>query len=88
MSKKNFLSIFISVIPISYILGNFILNLNIFLIIIFGLINYIQGFRFKVLNIDKIIIFFFLYILFTGIWNTIEINFFNSNLNNYFILYI
>ena len=86
MSKKNFLSIIISVIPISYILGSFILNLNIFLIIIFGLINYIQGFRFKILNIDKIVVFFFLYILFTSIWNTVEINFFNSNLNNYYIL--
>ena len=86
MSKKIFLSIFISVIPISYILGNFVLNLNIFLIIIFSLINYIKGFRFKVSNIDKIVIIFFLYILFTSVWNTIEINFFNSNLNNYYIL--
>ena len=85
VSKKNFLSIFISVIPISYILGNFILNLNILVIIIFGLVNYIQGFRFKVLIIDKIVVFFFLYIIFTSVWNTIEINFFNSNLNNYYI---
>ena len=85
MSKKNILSIFISVIPISYILGSFVLNLNILLIIIFGLINYFQGFRFKVLNIDKIVLLFFLYILFTSIWNTIEINFIDSNLNNYYI---
>ena len=86
MSKKIFLSIFISAIPISYILGNFILNLNILLITIFGLINYVQGFRFKVLNIDKIVVFFFFYILFTSIWNTVEINFFNSNVKNYFML--
>ncbi len=86
MSKKNFLSLFVSAIPISYILGNFILNLNILFIIIFGLINYIQGFRFKFLNIDKIVIFFFVYILFTSVWNTIEINYSNSNLNNYYIL--
>ena len=86
MSKKNFISIFVSVIPISYILGNFILNLNVLLIIIFGLINYIQGYRFKFSTIDKIVIFFFLYILFTSILNTIEINFFSTNLNNYYIL--
>ena len=86
MSKKNFLSIFISAIPISYILGNFILNLNILLIIIIGSIYYIQGSRFKILEIDKIVILFFLYILFTSLWNTIEINFLNSNTKNYYIL--
>ena len=86
MSKKYFLSIFISTIPISYILGTFILNLNILLITVFSLVNYIQGFRFKLSNIDKIVVFFFLYILFTSIWNTVEINFFNSNVNNYYIL--
>ena len=85
MSKKYFLSIFISTVPISYILGTFILNLNILLIIIFGLINYIQGFRIKLSSIDKIIIFFFLYILFTSTWNTVEINFFSSKANNYYI---
>ncbi len=86
MSNKNFLSISISTIPISYILGNFILNLNILLILIFGLINYIKGFRFKVINIDKIVIFFFFFVLFTSVWNTVEINFFNSKDDNYYIL--
>ena len=56
------------------------------LITVFSLVNYIQGFRFKLSNIDKIVVFFFLYILFTSIWNTVEINFFNSNVNNYYIL--
>ena len=86
MSKKKFLSIFISTIPLSYILGTFILNLNILLITIFGLVNYIQGFRFKLSNIDKIVVLFFLYILFTSIWNTVEINFLNSDVSNYYIL--
>ena len=85
MSKKTFLSIFISAFLISYILEHFILNLNILLNYNIWFVFIYKGFRFKILNIDKIIILFFIYILFTGVWNTIEINYLNSNLNKIII---
>ena len=78
VSKQNLISIIISLIPISYILGTFILNLNIFLLILIGLFLYAKGYRYKIELLDKLIILFFIYILFTGLWNTIELKYFNS----------
>ena len=48
-SKKLFLNLLIAVIPISFIAGNLILNLNLLIIIIFSLIK----FRLEVFNINK-----------------------------------
>jgi len=72
VSRKNILSSIIAAVPLSYILGTFILNLNILLIILSGILLFIQGNRFKIINVDKLIFIFFLYIIFTGTWNTIE----------------
>ena len=82
MSKQNFFSSAISLIPLSYILGNFALNLNVLLLIISGLIIFIQGARFKLVNLDKLILCFFLYILFTSAFNTIE-SFYFEKIKNY-----
>ena len=78
MSKQNILSSFISLIPFSYILGTFVLNLNLLLLIISGLIIFIQGARFKLNNLDKLIFFFFLYIVFTSTFNTVESYYFEK----------
>ena len=79
--------LFIAIIPIAYILGPFALNLNIFFIVTLGFIEYVKGARFKINNIDKLVIILFFYILFTSVWNTVEINFIQNNLNNnYYIL--
>ena len=87
MSKKNLLSLFIALIPVSLILGTFILNLNVLILIISGLVLFINGLRFKFDKIDILIVLFFIYILFSGFWNTIEINFIIENDNkNYYIL--
>ena len=87
VSKQNLISIILSFIPISYILGTFILNLNIFLLIIIGLFLYVKGYRYKIELLDKLIILFFIYILFTGLWNTIELKYFNQKTNtDYYIL--
>ena len=59
MSKQNILSILVSAIPLSYILGTFIVNLNILFIIIAGISLFTQGLKFKLLDIDKLIIIFF-----------------------------
>ena len=87
MLRQNLFSLIVGFLPISYILGTFIVNINILLIIISGIILYLKGNRFKISDIDKLVVLFFFYILITGLWNTIEINFLNQPLNeNYFIL--
>ncbi len=87
MSKQNLISIIISLIPISYILGTFILNLNILLLILIGLFLYVKGYRYKIGLLDKLIVLFFIYILFTGLWNTIELKYITQNTNtDYYIL--
>ena len=84
MSKKNILSIILAIAPFSYILGTFALNLNILLIIIGGLVVFLNGKKFKIIRIDILIFLFFLYILFTSIFNTYEINYIENNLNKNF----
>ena len=59
-------------------IGTFIVNINIVLIVFCGTL-FLKGKRFSIKNIDIIIILFFSYILFTSIYNTIEINYFNQN---------
>ncbi len=87
MSKQNLISIIISLIPISYVLGTFILNLNILLLILIGLFLYAKGYRYKMELLDKLIILFFIYILFTGLWNTVELKYINQKTNtDYYIL--
>ena len=78
--SKNFLINFIiTLIPVSYILGNLILNLNI--IILIFIVFYFFGFEVfkkKFNTIDKFIIFFFLYVIINGTLN----NFFNFDFPN------
>tara|TARA_B100000029_G_scaffold179303_1_gene176830 strand:- start:47 stop:1345 length:1299 start_codon:yes stop_codon:yes gene_type:complete len=82
VSKQNILTTVIALIPLSYILGNFALNLNIFFIILSGIFLYKKGERLKLHIIDKLIIIFFLYIIFTGIWNILESYYFQK-IQNY-----
>ena len=87
MSKEKILSILIGTLPISFIFGTFIVNINILLIIIGGLFIYLKGNRFKLNQIDKLVILFFAYILFTSFYNTFEINFLQLNdKKEYYIL--
>jgi len=88
VSKQNILSILVSAIPLSYILGTFIVNLNILFIIIAGISLFTQGLKFKLLDIDKLIIIFFLYIIFTGAWNTFEILYIDKVENHDFSIII
>ena len=76
-NKNNYiiLNILFSLIPLSYIIGNFAINLNIFLLIVFSLIVHNKKiFKTKLLLIDKIILFFFVFALFSAIINTIELS--------------
>ena len=67
------LNILFCLIPLSYIIGNFAINFNVFLLIIFSLIFHNKKiFKTKLLLIDKIILLFFVFALFSGIINTLE----------------
>ena len=74
--NKNYyiiLNILFCLIPLSYIIGNFAINLNVFLLIVFSLIvNNKRIFKTKLLLIDKIILCFFVFALFSGIVNSLE----------------
>ena len=67
------LNVLFCLIPLSYIIGNFAVNLNVLLLIIFSLFLFkTKIFQIKLLLVDKFIIIFFIFILFTGIINTFE----------------
>ena len=75
-SKVNLLNLLFSLIPVSFIAGNLVLNLNILLFILFGFIFYGKDIlRSNFDFLDKLIFFYFAYLLFTGFYN---------NINNYF----
>jgi hypothetical protein len=73
-SKVNLINFMLLTIPVSYIIGNLVLNLNIIILILISLFFY-KGkiFSDKLTNLDKIIIMLFLYIFLNGVYN----NFFN-----------
>ena len=78
-SKKNFINFLIIFIPISYIAGNLILNINILILTIVVLFNYSKEIsKFKIEFVDKFLIIIFLYIIINGIYN----NFFNYDFTN------
>ena len=81
MSKQNIFTSLISLIPLSYIIGNFILNLNVVIIILAGFFLYNKGERLKINIVDKLMIFAFSYIILTGLWNTTESYFFGYTQN-------
>ena len=73
-SKVNFFSLLLALIPVSFIAGNMIININILLIIFSVLIFFGRDlFSVKLFILDKIIIFFFFFILGTGVLNDISL---------------
>jgi len=73
---KNILNLLLALIPISFIAGNLFINLNIIVLILFAFFNFkSQIFKYKFSVIDKLILFFFFYILINGILN----NYLNFN---------
>ena len=79
LNKINFktflINLLFSLIPISFIAGNLILNVNILLFIIFTIAFHGKDmFSISFNNLDKAILIFFAYTIFTGIFN----NFFFS----------
>ena len=84
--KLNFLNFLFMLVPASFIAGNLVLNLNILCILIISIISYykeIYKINFSFLN--KLILLFFTFVIFSAIWNTVEINK-TTNQNDYTIL--
>ena len=68
--KTHYFSVVLSLIPISFIAGNMIININIILIILSALIIYRSKlFRIDYFLLDKLIFLFFFLILFNGAYN-------------------
>ena len=79
ITKSNYFSLLISLLPISFIAGNMIININVILLIISWLIIYNK----EILNmnyhlLDKLIISFFLLIIFTGVYNDFKLSKFHQ----------
>ena len=78
-SKKNLINLIILLIPLNYIAGNLMLNLNIIILIFYVLFLFrLEVFKDKLSIIDKLIVIYFFYIVVNGIFN----NFFNLSLQN------
>ena len=70
LSKQNYFNILLSAIPLSFIAGNMIININIILFILSAFIIFgTEIFRLKYHFLDKLIFSFFFLILVTGIIN-------------------
>ncbi len=71
-SIKNYFSLLIALIPVSFIAGNLIINLNVFIIIVSTLFIFGKELiKIKLLLLDKLFFLFFLFILFSGLYNDI-----------------
>jgi O-antigen ligase len=78
-TKSNYLSFLFFIIPISFIAGNLVLNLNIIFFIIFSIVFYGKSiFKINLQLIDKLILLFFSFVLIAGIYNFIDLHFFKG----------
>ena len=83
-SKINFLSILLSLMPISFIAGNMIININIIFILLVSSFFYGKKiFQFNYMLLDKLIIVYFLLIIFTGFYNYYFFDL--ENVNSYIV---
>lgn len=72
--KNSIVNLLIMLIPVTFIAGNFLLNLNILILVLYVfLLHRLDIFKIKITTIDKLILIFFSYIFLNGILN----NFFN-----------
>ena len=69
-SKSFFINFKILLIPINFILGNILLNLNVIILITLALFFYgLDVFKIRLNNIHQLILVFFLYLVINGIVN-------------------
>jgi len=81
--EKIIINFLFAILIFSYIAGNLAINLNIILILIFGLVFYKNDiFKIEYDFLDKLIIFAFLYILCSGIYNNYYLKINNISSDN------
>ena len=69
-SQKDFLNILLAILPLSFVAGNMIININIILFILISFFFFRQDvFKIKYHFIDKIVFVYFLFIVFTSLYN-------------------
>ena len=74
LSRINYLNTLLALIPISFIAGNLIINLNIVLVIVSTIFLYNKKlFKIKLFFFDKLLILFFVLIILTGLINELEL---------------
>ncbi len=70
ITKSNYFSLIISLLPISFIAGNMIININVIILILSCSIIYWKNFfNIQYFFLDKVIITFFTLIVLTGVYN-------------------
>ena len=73
-NAKNYFSFLLALLPISFIAGNMIININVIILIISALVLYKKElFKFQFKLLDKFLLLFFILILFTALYNDIFI---------------
>ena len=74
ITKSNYFSLLIALLPISFIAGNMIININVILLILSCLIiHFKEIFKIHFHILDKLIISFFFLIIFSGIYNDFKL---------------
>ena len=72
-NKPLVINLLFCLLPLSIIIGSLIVNINIILFIIFSLTFFYEDFlTFKLNKIDKLILFLFIFIIFSGAFNLLE----------------
>ena len=80
LSRINYLNTLLALIPISFIAGNLIINLNIVLVMVSTIFLYNKKlFKIKLFFFDKLLILFFVLIILTGLVNELELLDFRKN---------
>lgn len=72
--EKNYFSTLLAILPFSFIAGNMIININVLILILSSIIFFKKSlFKVEYFILDKLIFSFFFLILFTGVYNDIQI---------------
>ncbi len=81
-TKSNIFGFLISLLPISFIAGNMIININVIILILSSIILYGKNtFRINYFFLDKAILTFFAFIVITGIYNDFNLY---TNYNDFY----
>ena len=74
ISKSNYLSGLLALLPISFIAGNMMINFNVVLLILISLFFFKKNiFKIEYYFLDKVILVFFIFILVNGIYGDFKL---------------